>query len=63
MIAYKRAILNASSILAEVYESKDIKESHKYLKIAKSISDELYGITKVQELQKIVFEEQERQRK
>ena len=63
LIAYKRAILNASSILAEVYESKDIKKSHKYLKIAKSISDELYGITKVQELQKIVFEEQERQRK
>lgn len=63
LIDYKRAILNASSLLAEVYESKDIKQSHQYLKIAKAISDELYGITKVQELQKIVFEEQERQRK
>ncbi|MEJ7741765.1 MAG: hypothetical protein WKF73_03950 [Nocardioidaceae bacterium] len=62
-ISYTRAIFDASNLLAELYEPIDIKSAHYYLKIAKSVNDELYGAGKVQALQRIISEEQERQRK
>ena len=62
-ISYKQEILLASNILAEEYESTDISEAYKYLNIAKTVNEELYGAKKVQSLQKLISEEQERQRK
>ncbi len=62
-ISYTRAFFDASSLLAELYEPFDIKNAYYYLKIAKSANDELYGADKVQALQKIIFEDQEHQRK
>ncbi len=48
--------------MAELYESKDINTALYYYKIANSTNDELYGSTKTLGLQKILAEEQERQR-
>ena len=61
-IDYKSAILGASSLLAEQYEPKDIKEALYYHKMARLANDELYGANKVLALQKILADEQERQR-
>jgi two-component system, NtrC family, sensor kinase len=61
-IEFKFGALEAANILAEQFESTDIKEALKYHKIAKGINDELYGAKVVQGLQKILSEEQERLR-
>ncbi len=58
----KKRVLEASILLAELYESKDLKEALYYHKVYDSANDELYGRRKVQELQKILNAEQERQR-
>ena len=63
VIDYTSAILVASSLLAELYNSKDIKEALYYHKIARLANDKLYGADKVLGLQKIISDEQERQRK
>ena len=62
-IDYTSAILDASSLLAELYDLKDTKEALYYHKIARLANDKLYGATKVLGLQKIISDEQERQRK
>ena len=61
-INYKSGILDASKLLAELYESKDSKTAVYYHKIANSANDELYGPSKTLDLQKTLAEEQERQR-
>jgi len=61
-IGFKFGALEASNLLAETYESKDIKEALYYQKISRGINDELYGAKIVQGLQKILSEEQERLR-
>ena len=60
-ISYKQEILKASNLLSEEYKSTDIKEAYKYLNLAKTINEELYGAKKVQSLQKLISEEQKRQ--
>jgi signal transduction histidine kinase/tetratricopeptide (TPR) repeat protein len=62
-IAFKRDILSSSKLLAELYEPQDFQKALFYRKLAMETNDELFGAAKVQELQKIVWEEQERQRK
>jgi two-component system NtrC family sensor kinase len=61
-IGYQKGILNAADLLAEISESKDIREALYYHKIAKAANETLYGVKKVQALQRIVADEQERQR-
>ncbi len=61
-IGYQKGILNAADLLAEASESKDIREALYYYKIAKEANETLYGVKKVQALQRIVADEQERQR-
>ncbi|HSH20797.1 MAG TPA: ATP-binding protein [Draconibacterium sp.] len=62
-ISYKQGMLAASNLIAEEYESTNIIEAYKYIKMAQTINEELYGAKKVQSLQKLITEEQERQRK
>jgi two-component system, NtrC family, sensor kinase len=59
----KQQIVDASNLLAEVYESRDINLAHNYLKIAKTTNEELNGSQKILELQNTISDEQERQRK
>jgi two-component system, NtrC family, sensor kinase len=61
-IKHKAGVLKASKLLAELYESKNIKEALYYYKIANSTNDELYGSAKTLDLQRTLAEEQERQR-
>ncbi len=62
LINFKYLMLDASTLLAEQLESKDLKEAHYYLKLSKAINDELYGRKNVYELQKTISDEQQRQR-
>ncbi len=55
-------VLESSNILAELYDSKSLKEALYYNKISKSVTEELYGASKVLGLQKIIADEQKRQR-
>ena len=61
-IWYNQKISESSRLLAEQYDSIDAKVALNYYKIYKSSADSLYGIQKVQGLEKIIFEGQERQR-
>ncbi|HCW07223.1 MAG TPA: hypothetical protein DGG95_07660, partial [Cytophagales bacterium] len=61
-INHKQAILKASILLAGLYESANIDEAYKYLKIARIVNEELYGARKVQNLQRLISTQQERQR-
>ena len=62
MIGYKEGILRNSKLLTELYEPKDIKQAYHYQKIATQINEEIYGVKKIQALQKNILEDQERQR-
>jgi two-component sensor histidine kinase len=60
--SFIRGVLIASSILAEVYETRNTTEALRYYKLAAITRDKLYGAEKLQSLQSITFDEQERQR-
>ncbi|RPA68659.1 two-component sensor histidine kinase [Cyclobacteriaceae bacterium YHN15] len=62
-ISNKYNILESSIILAQQYDSVNFREANFYLKKVNEITDELYGSKKVQELQKAISDEQQRQRK
>ena len=51
-INYKTSILEASKLLAEGYESKDIKQALYFHKVFDTTNDILYGSNKVKSLQK-----------
>lgn len=59
---FKMDILINSKILADEYEHKDIKQAFYYLKLAMAANDQLFGSKKVKEVQKILSDEQQRQR-
>lgn len=58
----ERRILEASSLLAELYEPTDLRKALYYAKVHDSANEELYGRKKVQDLQKTLSDEQDRQR-
>ena len=62
LLAYKIRIMDASNLLAELYEQKDIKTSLQYYKIAAAAKDSMYSVEQVQALQSIAYNEQERKR-
>ena len=60
-ISQKRAIMEAATLLAQLYESTDTKESLRYYKIVTAIKDSIYGIGNIQAVETIVNQEHERQ--
>ncbi len=58
---FKTGIANNSRILSDAYESTDIAQSHKYLKLLTSVNDSLYGAEKIKDLQKTLSEEHQSQ--
>jgi two-component system NtrC family sensor kinase len=60
-VGAKKSILEAGNLLAELYDSRSVKEALYYNKIVKALNEELYGATKVLDLQKIMADEQTRQ--
>jgi two-component system NtrC family sensor kinase len=61
-IEFRMDILINSKILADEYEHKDVKQAYYYLKLAMTVNDRLFGSKKVKDLQKILSDEQQRQR-
>ena len=62
-INYKWGILQHCKFLGDAYEASNVHLSLQYLKEAMAVNNELYGPEKVQALQKILAEQQERQRR
>ena len=62
-IGMRDAVLSASQLMAEQYESIDLKKALYYSKIHDSVNEIVYGGEKVKSLQKIISQEQQRQRK
>ena len=62
LISQKKTILEAASLLSELYESKDTKQSLLYLKIADAYKDSLFGAGNMQAVQALVAHEEERQK-
>ena len=60
-VGFKNRILGISQLLADEYEHININESHKYLKLAFTTNNELFGPQKVFELQKTLAEQQKHQ--
>jgi two-component system NtrC family sensor kinase len=60
-IAYGLGIYKNSKILADAYEQFNVKEALHYRKIYDSVNESMYGVKKVQALQKTLAEEQHRQ--
>ena len=63
IISDKAEILKATELLSGLYESKDLRTALDYQKSAYSLSNELFGIKKIQGMQKIITDEQQGQRK
>jgi two-component system, NtrC family, sensor kinase len=61
-LSYKNQEMNAAALLSSLYEPSDPKEALKYYKIANAAKDSLYSAEKVQALQTVSFEEQEKQK-
>src|SRR5258706_11120762 len=59
---YKRKVLENANLLTDLYESTDLKEAYRYLKISQMVSAQLFGVKKIRDLQGIISEEQDRQR-
>ena len=61
---YKWDMLDISNLLSVLYEQKeDINQAYHFAKVFKSLNDSIYGVDRVNALQKKIIEEQERQRK
>jgi signal transduction histidine kinase len=63
LVNYRTSILDASKLLAEAYESKDIKQALYFRKVFDTTNDILYGPNKVKGLQKTLSDQEDRQRK
>ncbi|WP_461150619.1 tetratricopeptide repeat protein [Spirosoma pulveris] len=61
-LGFKRAILYSSRMLYGLYKSRDTAKALHYLSMAMTTNESMFGAAQVQSLQRIVLEEQERQR-
>jgi len=62
LLSYKNRIISSSSILADIYETRDPQEALKYYRIYNAAKDSLYGSEKMQTLQTLMMDEQEKQK-
>jgi two-component system NtrC family sensor kinase len=62
LISQKNSILEAASLLSELYEQKDTKESLRYLKIANAVKDSLFGSQNIQAIQTLASQEDAHQK-
>jgi signal transduction histidine kinase len=61
VMGYKLGVYKNSKLLAAEYEQLDVQEALYYRKIFDSVNEGIYGQKKVQELQKTLADEQQRQ--
>ncbi|WP_018616344.1 tetratricopeptide repeat-containing sensor histidine kinase [Segetibacter koreensis] len=60
-MAYEFGVYKNSKLLAEEYEQLNVQEALHYRKVFDSVNESMYGAKKVQDLQKTLAEEQQRQ--
>lgn len=60
-ISYPRVVLDASSLLAEIYRGRDDKMELYYFKLAMTAKDSLFNARKIKEIQNLSFSEKIRQ--
>jgi len=60
-IAYGLGVYKNSKLLSEAYEQLNVKEALHFRKMYDSVNESMYGVKKVQDLQKTLAEEQHRQ--
>jgi len=62
-VSFRKGIYDASLLLSDLYKDKgEYNNAHKYLSVAMAEKDSLMGAERFRELQKIILNEQERQR-
>ncbi len=61
-ISQKKTLLDAAALLSQLYEPTDTKESLRYLKIADTYKDSLFGTGSLQLVQSLVAHEEKRQK-
>ena len=62
LISQKQTIQEAASLLSVLYEARDIKESLRYLRIADTYKDSLFGANNLQSIQTMVAQTEARQK-
>ncbi len=60
--SYKKGILLSSNLLSELYDSINPKEALYYYKISNDAKDSLFGAGNIQTIQKLIAQENERQK-
>ncbi len=61
-ISQKKTLMEAAALLSELYEPTNTKESLRYLKIADTYKDSLFGTGSLQSIQTLVAHEEKRQK-
>ena len=61
-IAQKKTIFEAATLLSELYEVRDTKESLRYLRIADAYKDSLFGAGSIEAVQVLVRQQEEHQK-
>jgi len=61
-ISQKKTLMDAATLLSQLYEPTDTKESLRYLKIAGTYKDSLFGTGSLQLVQTLVAHEEKRQK-
>jgi len=62
-VSFRKGLYDASLLLSDLYKDKgEYNNAHKYLSVAMAEKDSLMGAERFRELQKIILNEQERQR-
>ena len=61
-IYFKQNIIEASTLLSELYEPVNSKESYRYYKLAITTKESLFGAGNIQSLQMMIAQEEERQK-
>ena len=59
-LAFKNQIMDASALLADLFEQKDMKQSLYYYKMANAAKDSMYSAGKMHAMQSVILNEQER---
>ena len=63
-VSFRKGVYDASILLSTLFDKRNLHDSaYKYLALANVEKDSLIGVKRFQELQRIVLDEQERQRK
>lgn len=59
-VSYKKSILDATALLADLYDSTDARKALKYFRISNAAKDSLFGTDNIQVIQNMISREEKR---